>query len=100
MLSMCLALVLTAAQAARRAAETAAEIAAAQALLRYLAETAPARLDQVSGRSDHLAWSREVSAISDQRLRPRLCRVVVRLRGEKSRRRYELSTERPCPEAA
>lgn len=99
-LSTCLGLTLAAAHASRRAGDAAAEYGQAQALLRYLVQTAPATPSRADGRSGALAWTREVSQIGGQSMRPRLCRVQVELRGDKSRRRYRLATDRACPEAA
>jgi hypothetical protein len=99
-LSTCLSLALAAAHAARRAGDVAAEYGQAQALLRYLVQTAPAMSNRAEGRSGALAWTREVSPTGGQSMRPRICRVQVELRGDKSRRRYRLATDRACPKAA
>ncbi|KSB91807.1 hypothetical protein AS593_07225 [Caulobacter vibrioides] len=99
-LSTCLGLTLAAAQASRRAGDAAAEFAQAQALLRYLVQTAPAAPGRAGGRSGVLAWTREISPLDGPVMRPRICRVKVALRGDRSRRRYEIATDRACPEAA
>ncbi len=99
-LSTCLGLTLAAAHASRRAGDTAAEFSQAQALLRYLAQTAPAAPDRAEGRSGAMAWTRVVAPLGGPSMRPRICRVTVELRGDRSRRRYQVATDRACPEAA
>ncbi|PVM86021.1 hypothetical protein [Caulobacter radicis] len=99
-LSTCLGLTLAAAHASRRAGDAAAEFAQAQALLRYLVQTAPAIPGRAEGRSGFLAWTREVAPLGGPAMRPRICRVKVALRGGKSHRRYQVATDRACPEAA